>query len=72
MRFLIDQNRSPRLGVLLEEAGHNVVHTLDLGLEKAEDDELLLLARSEQRIIITGDTDSSSIRTTRVSSATRA
>lgn len=57
MRFLVDQNRSPRLAELLGEAGHDAVHTLALGLERAEDDVLLALADQQQRIVITGDTD---------------
>jgi predicted nuclease of predicted toxin-antitoxin system len=57
VKFLIDQNRSPRLAVLLREDGHDAVHTLDLGLERAEDDELLLLAANERRVIVSGDTD---------------
>lgn len=43
MKFLIDQNRSPRMAALLRESGHDAVHTLELALERAEDDELLLL-----------------------------
>ena len=39
MKFLVDQNRSPRLAALLREAGHDAVHTLEVGLERAEDDE---------------------------------
>lgn len=57
MRFLLDQNRSPRLAELLRDAGHDAVHTLELGLERASDDELLALADHEHRIVITGDTD---------------
>lgn len=57
MRFLLDQNRSPRLAELLRDAGHDAVHTLELGLERASDDELLALADHERRIVITGDTD---------------
>lgn len=57
MKFLVDQNRSPRLPALLCEAGHDAVHTFDLGLERAEDDDLLLLARDEGRVVVTGDTD---------------
>ncbi len=57
MKFLIDQNRSPRLADQLRQAGHDALHTLDLGLERAEDDELLLLAANEQRVIVSGDTD---------------
>lgn len=57
MRFLIDQNRSPRLAALLREEGHDAVHTLELGLEQAEDDELLALAAVHNRVIVSGDTD---------------
>ena len=57
MKFLVDQNRSPRLAQLLCEAGHDAVHTLDIGLEAAEDRDVLDRARSEQRIVISGDTD---------------
>lgn len=57
MKFLIDQNRSPRLAALLRAAGHDAVHTLALGLERAEDDALLQLAAEQQRVVVTGDTD---------------
>ena len=57
MRFLIDQNRSPRLASLLRARGHDAVHTLELGLERAEDDALLMLAAQEGRVIVSGDTD---------------
>ncbi len=40
MKFLIDQNRSPQLAELLRDAGHDAVHTVELGLERAEDDEV--------------------------------
>ena len=57
MKFLIDQNRSPHLAELLRDAGHDAVHTSELGLERAEDRELLLLAAEEDRIVVSGDTD---------------
>ncbi len=57
MKFLLDQNRSPQLASLLREAGHDAVHTLELGLERAEDDELLRLAADEGRVVVSGDTD---------------
>lgn len=37
MRFLLDQNRSPSLADALRAAGHDAIHTEDLGLELAED-----------------------------------
>lgn len=57
MKFLVDQNRSPRLAQLLREAGHDAVHTLERGLEQADDEVLLDAALDEQRIVISGDTD---------------
>jgi len=57
VKFLIDQNRSPRLAALLRESGHDAVHTLELGLERAEDIDLLLLAEREGRTVASGDTD---------------
>jgi len=57
VRFLVDQNRSPRLAELLREAGHDAVHTGELGLERAEDDELLALAAEQGRVVVSGDTD---------------
>lgn len=57
MRFLVDQNRSPALAQLLREAGHDAVHTLELGLERAEDDDLLALAAEQSRVVVSGDTD---------------
>lgn len=57
MKFLVDQNRSPRLANALRNAGHDAVHTLDLGLERAEDEDLLLLAAEQDRVIVSGDTD---------------
>ena len=57
MKFLVDKNRSPRLAQLLREARHDAVHTLERRLEHADDDVLVDLARDEQRIVISGDTD---------------
>ena len=42
---------------LLRNSGHDAVHTSELGLERAEDRELLLLAAEESRIVVSGDTD---------------
>jgi predicted nuclease of predicted toxin-antitoxin system len=57
VKFLIDQNRSPRLAELLRGRGHDAAHTTELGLERAEDSELLELADREDRIVVSGDTD---------------
>ena len=57
MKFLLDQNRSPRLAELLRNAGHDAVHTSELGLEQAEDDDVLDTAREQGRVVVSGDTD---------------
>ena len=57
MKFLIDQNRSPHLAELLRNVGHDAVHTSELGLERAEDDELLALAADQGHVVVSGDTD---------------
>jgi predicted nuclease of predicted toxin-antitoxin system len=57
MKFLVDQNQSPLLADYLREAEHDAVHTAELGLSRADDTDLILLARNEGRIVISGDTD---------------
>jgi predicted nuclease of predicted toxin-antitoxin system len=57
VRFLVDQNRSPQLARLLADSGHDAVHVLELGRERAEDDELLALADEHDRVVVSGDTD---------------
>lgn len=57
MRFLVDQNLSPLLATGLREAGHDAVHTIDLGLERAGDADVLHRARGDDRILVSADTD---------------
>jgi predicted nuclease of predicted toxin-antitoxin system len=42
---------------VLEARGHEGVHALQLGLDRAPDEDLLALARREQRVVITADLD---------------
>lgn len=57
MRFLVDNAVSPFVAAGLRQHGHEAVHVLDLGRESAPDEELFLLAQTEQRVIISSDTD---------------
>lgn len=57
MRFLLDNNLSPRLGDLLRTAGHDVVHVRDIGLRDALDPVVLDAARADNRVLISADTD---------------
>lgn len=57
MKFLVDQNLSPLIAVGLSNAGHDAVHTRDLGLESASDTALVERALTDGRVIISADTD---------------
>ena len=57
MKFLIDQNLSPELAALLVAAGHDAVHVRERGLQRATDEVVLDAAASEERVLVSGDTD---------------
>jgi predicted nuclease of predicted toxin-antitoxin system len=57
VRFLLDQNLSTRLAEVLADAGHDVVHTSQLGLSSANDLTVLERAAAEHRILVSADTD---------------
>jgi predicted nuclease of predicted toxin-antitoxin system len=57
MRFLVDNNLSPKLADLIRAAGHDVSHVRDLGLAGALDQVVLDRARNERRVLISADTD---------------
>lgn len=57
MRFLLDQNLSPLLADELRSAGHDVAHTRELGLSRADDSLVLQRAADEDRVLISADTD---------------
>lgn len=48
---------SPGLAVWLERQGHDAVHALDAGLDRATDEVILEHSRGEQRIVVTADLD---------------
>ena len=57
MKFLIDNPLSKVFAQKLSEAGLDVVHVRDLDLHKAPDEKIFELAKKENRIIISADTD---------------
>lgn len=58
MRFLVDAQLPRRLCKWLREAGHDVVHTLDLPRGNATPDSVVLsIAMNEQRVVVTKDDD---------------
>jgi predicted nuclease of predicted toxin-antitoxin system len=57
LKFLIDMPVTPDAGPHLRAAGHDAIHAVDLGLARAPDNELLAVARREERIVVTADLD---------------
>ena len=55
MRFLLDQNVSPKVTASLRSLGHDAVDTRDLGLQRARDTTLWQRAGAEGRMLISFD-----------------
>ena len=56
MKFLIDTNLGRKFTNLLKQAGHDVLFAKDL-LPLNSDEEILVKAENEERIVITNDKD---------------
>ncbi len=61
MKFLLDENRSPRLALRLTHAGYDAIHVSSAGLSRSPDPNILDFALRTQRILISGDTDFGSL-----------
>lgn len=58
MMFLVDAQLPRRLAALLEQAGHDCTHTLDLPLGNRTTDTVInQLSLDEQRVVVTKDAD---------------
>lgn len=57
MRFLIDNALSPVVAIELTRAGHDAVHVRDLGMQAASDEEIFDRGRTEERVVVSADTD---------------
>ena len=62
MRFLIDNALPPRLADLLLSAGHDAaVHVRAYGMQGAPDEQIIVRAAEENRIVVSADSDFSAI-----------
>jgi predicted nuclease of predicted toxin-antitoxin system len=57
VRFLVDENLSPRVADLLAKAGHDAVHVRGLHAAGAPDSAVMTIAADDDRVILAADTD---------------
>lgn len=57
MKFLIDNALSPGLAPLLAQGGHDAIHVRAVGLERASDDAIFDRAATDDRVVVSADTD---------------
>ena len=57
MRFLVDMPLSPALAQWFSDKGHDADHVAQRGLQRADDADILLLAREEGAVVVTADLD---------------
>src|SRR5262245_887008 len=48
---------SPKVASALSEMGHEAIHCVDLGMQRARDEEILARARKEGAVAVTADHD---------------
>jgi predicted nuclease of predicted toxin-antitoxin system len=57
MRFLADAGISPKTVEFLKQLGHEAIHVRTVGLERAQDTQIIQQARSDGSVVLTFDLD---------------
>jgi predicted nuclease of predicted toxin-antitoxin system len=57
MKFIVDQGIPVSAIAFLREAGHDVLHVREAGLNQLPDEDILKAAIREQRVVVTHDLD---------------
>jgi predicted nuclease of predicted toxin-antitoxin system len=57
MAILLDQGIAPATAAILRHRGFDALHVLEIGLDRAEDIDIIAAAREQQRVCVTLDHD---------------
>jgi len=57
MKFLLDMGIAQRTARFLSGQGHGAIHLREEGLQRMSDEDIILKARAENRIVLTHDLD---------------